>query len=97
MLECRLHDRPRRAVELDGEQEAGAARVAQRGKARRQLAHVCEELVVDRVDDGARGRARDGVAAEGRGVVAGLEAGRRLVRDEERPDRKPVREPLRER
>ena len=56
-----------------------------------------EQLVVDRVDDGAGGGARDGVAAEGRGVVAGLEAGGRVVGDEERADREPVREALRER
>ena len=54
-------------------------------------------VVVDRVDDGARRGARDGVAAEGRGVVAGHEAGRRLVGDEQRADRQAVREPLRER
>ena len=49
------------------------------------------------VDDGAGGGARDGVAAEGRGVVAGLEAGRRVVGDEQRADRQAVREPLGER
>ena len=46
---------------------------------------------------GARRRAGDGVAAERRGVVAGLEAGRRVVGDEERADRQSVREALRER
>ena len=40
---------------------------------------------------------RDRVAAEGRGVVAGHEAARRVVGDEQRADRQAVREPLRER
>ena len=50
-----------------------------------------------RVDDRAGGGARDRVAAERGGVVAGLERRRRVVGDEQRADRQPVREPLRER
>ena len=53
-----------------------------------------EQLVVDRLDDGARGGARDGVAAERARVVAGLEARRSVVGDEQRADRQPVRERL---
>ena len=88
----------RRAAELDREQEAGAAHAVEGGfEPRADLAHVREQLVVDRVDDGAGGRARDRVAAEGRGVVAGDEAARRAVGDEQRADRQAVREALRER
>ena len=61
------------------------------------LAHVREQRVVDRVDDGAGGGAGDGVAAEGRRVVAGRKAGRCIVGDEQRADRQPIGEPLRER
>ena len=60
-------------------------------------ANVREQRLVDRVDDGTGGGARDRVAAEGRGVVAGLEAGRRVVGDEQRADRQAVRESLGER
>ncbi len=60
-------------------------------------AHVREQVVVDRLDDGARGGAGDGVAAEGRGVVARDEPGRGAVGDEQRADREAVREPLGER
>ena len=87
-----------RAAELDREQEAGAAHAVERGlEARADLADVGEQVVVDRVDDRAGRGARDGVAAEGRGVVAGDEAARRAVGDEQRADRQAVREPLRER
>ena len=44
------------------------------------------------VDDGVAGGARDGVAAEGARVVAGLEARWRVVGDEQAADRQPVRE-----
>ena len=64
---------------------------------RGHVADVGEQLVVDRVDDGARRGARDRVAAERRGVVAGLEARRCVVGDEQRADRQAVREALRER
>ncbi len=60
-------------------------------------ADVGEQIVVDRVEHGARGGARDRVAAERRGVVARLEARRCVVRDEQRADRQPVREALGER
>ena len=98
VLERRGRDRERRAAELDREQQAGAADVLERRlEARADLAHVREQVVVDRVDHGAGRGAGDGVAAEGRGVVARDEAARLAVGDEQRADRQAVREPLRER
>ena len=101
VAERRFDHRPGRPVELDGEQQAEAAHLAElRQCAREEVrcrANLREQRVVDRLDDGAGCRTRDGIAAERRGVVAGLEAGRRVVGDEQRADRQAVREPLRER
>ena len=56
-----------------------------------------EQLVVDRVAHGDGGGADDGVAAERRAVVAGLERAGRVVGDEQAADRQAVRERLGER
>ena len=85
-----LDDRPGGPVELDA-RAAGRARAPRRtARGRRRaapiVAHVCEELVVDRLEHGARGGAGDRVAAEGRGVVARLEA--RSVRRRRRATRR---------
>ena len=61
------------------------------------LPHVGEQVVVERVADGARRGAGDRVAAERRGVVAGREAAGRLVGDEQAADRQAVGEALRQR
>ena len=82
---------------LEAEQQAGAADGQRLGELGAPLADVREQLVVDRLDDRARGGADDRVAAEGGGVVAGLEPGRRVVGGEQRADRQAVGEPLRER
>ena len=58
------------------------------------LDDVLQQLVVDRVDDSARRRADDGVAAERRAVVTGRECPGRSIGDEQGADRKPVREAL---
>ena len=66
-------------------------RAARPSRARTRAARL-----VDRLDDRAGGRARDGVAAEGAGVVARHEPFGRAVGDEQRADRETVCEPLRE-
>src|SRR4030095_2021188 len=58
------------------------------------LAHSLQQLVVDRVADGASRRADNRVAAEGARVVAGLEPWRRTVGGEEAADWKAVGEAL---
>ena len=83
MLERSFDDRRRGPVELDGEQKPKAAHLAECTECRcelgRDLPYVLEEGLVDCLDDGARSSAGDRVAAEGRGVVAGLEARRCVV------------------
>jgi hypothetical protein len=70
VLERGVGERERRSVELDREQQARAAHAVERRlEPRADLAHVLEQVVVDRVHDRAGGRARDRVAAEGR-VIA---------------------------
>ncbi len=93
----RLHGR----VELGADQQAGAAHVhdtRQRCEAGPQpfavRADLLQQLVVDRVAHRDGGGADDGVAAEGRAVVARLERARRIVRDEQAADRQAVRERL---
>src|SRR5579884_2599242 len=99
--ERRLDDRRGGAVELDREQEPEPPHLAELGEPVAQaggdFAHVGEERIVDRVDDGARCGARDRIAAERGGVVAGRERRRRVVGDEQGADRQPVCEALRER
>ena len=56
-------------------------------------ADVGEQVVVDRLDDGAGGGAGDGVAAEGRGVVAGTNPGG-LVATSSAPIGRPFASPL---
>ncbi len=92
------------AVQLGAEHQAAAPNLehpGQRGEPGGQegavLADLREQLIVDRLEDGAGGGAGDGIAAERAAVVARDETLRRLVGDEERADREPVREPLRER
>ena len=55
---------------------------------------MCEQLVVDRLDDGARGRGGDRVPAEGRAVVARPDRAGDLVPHEQRADRETVAEAL---
>src|SRR5215213_2495834 len=84
-LPARVHDRRRGTVELDPEQEAAPARRREDGTDEHLLApDARQQLVGDRIDDRRRGGARDGVPAERRAVVAGLEAGPGSVADEQR-------------
>ena len=78
VLERGVRDRAGRPAELDREQQARAAHARRSAASKRSpiVADVGEQLVVDRLDDRAGRGAADGVAAEGRGVVAGDEAGR---------------------
>ena len=71
--------------------------IGARSAAPRRRPRRAEELIVERVADGASGGARDRVAAERRGVVAGLEPARGLVGHEQSADRQPVRKALRQR
>ena len=62
------------------------------------LSHVLEQLVGDRVADGAGGRAGDaGCRRTSRRASPAAKPAGRLVGDEQRADRQPVREPLGER
>ena len=99
VLERRVRDRPGGPAELDREQQPGAAGAVDPGLAAgapisRTWARRSSSIVSTTAQAAAQ---LHGVAAEGRGVVAGHEAGRRVVGDEQRADREPVREPLRER
>ena len=82
---------------LEAEQQAGAADGQRLGELGAPLAHVREQVLVDGLDHRAGGGADDRVAAEGGGVVARHEPGRRVVGDEQRADRQAVGEPLRQR
>ena len=90
-------DLARGARRLEREQQAGAADRQRFGELGAALPDVLEQLLVDSLDDGARSRADDRVAAERRRVVAGLEADRSVVGCEQRADRQAVREPFRQR
>ena len=104
LLEARGDHVARDAVDLEAEQQAGAADLdgagepLERARERVTLAHdVRQQRLVHGLDDRARRGARDGVAAERARVVARLERDRQLVRDEQRADRQAVGETLRER
>src|SRR5215208_2480029 len=84
-LPARVHDRRRGPVELDPEQEAASARRWEdRPDELLLAADARQQLVADRVYDRRAGGARDGIPAERRAVVAGLEAGRGSFADEQR-------------
>ena len=101
VLEARGDDLGGGPVELGGEQQAAAARlddgrqcVQAGGQLRRALARAREQPSVSVVEDGAGGRARDRVAAEGGAVVAGTKPLGASSRDEQAPIGRPFARPL---
>src|SRR5919106_1360906 len=103
-LAARLHDVGGRAIDHGAEEKPAAPYLQDSGEARKRvhehgalLAHVREQLVVDRVHDGAGGGTRHRVPAEGGAVVPGLERTCGFVGHEERAHRQPVGEALGER
>ena len=103
-LAARVDHLARVAVEHGGEQQAAAAHgegARERRQATRELRATSEDIlehrVVDRLDDRARGGGGDGVAAEGRAVVARPDRLRDALAHEQRADRQPVAETLRQR
>src|SRR6202011_830637 len=84
VLERRVHDRLRLDIKLVADEQAAAAglrdvRQAGGEQLLAQRAPRREEFVRQLGADGGRRRARDGVAAEGRAVVADRERARRLL------------------
>src|SRR5712691_2272149 len=95
---------PRDVIDLDAEQQTGAANLDDArqpfesgGEVLTLANDVLEQLLRDRRENGARGGGNDGIAAECRTVVAGLESTGGFRGNEQRADRQSVREPLRER
>ena len=104
-LEARRDDRAGRPIELSAEQQPGASHLENRGQALEPGVRAWRRCAETRSSSASSiasttaqaGCARDGVAAEGRGVVARHEAAGGLVGDQERADRQAVREALGER